>query len=41
VTVGGNRGTDTEVVAGIGVGDTVVINGPPTLQDGDSVQIKK
>jgi len=41
VTVGGNRGTDTEVVSGIGVGDTVVINGPPTLQDGDSVQIKK
>ncbi len=41
VTLGGNRGTDTEVMAGLAVGDTVVVNGPPNLHDGESVQIKK
>jgi len=41
VTVGGNRGTDVEVMAGLTVGDTVVVNGAPNLRDGESVQIKK
>jgi HlyD family secretion protein len=41
VTLGGNRGADTEVVAGVAVGDTVVVNGPADLHDGESVQIKK
>ena len=41
VTLGGNRGSDTEVIAGIGVGDSVVVNGPTNLHDGQSVQIKK
>ena len=41
VTLGGNRGTDVEVIAGLVVGDTVVVNGPPSLHDGESVQIKK
>jgi RND family efflux transporter MFP subunit len=41
VTLGQNRGTDTEVVAGLAAGDTVVVNGPADLHDGQSVQIKK
>jgi RND family efflux transporter MFP subunit len=41
VALGGNRGTDTEVVAGLAIGDTVVTNGPADLHDGESVQIKK
>jgi HlyD family secretion protein len=41
ITLGGNRGTDTEVMAGLAVGDTVVVNGPPNLHDGESVQVKK
>ena len=41
VTLGGNRGSDTEVIAGIGVGDSVVVNGPTNLHDGQSVKIKK
>jgi len=41
VTLGGNRGTVVEVMAGLVVGDTVVVNGPPNLHDGESVQIKK
>ncbi len=41
VTLAGNRATDVEVIAGLVVGDTVVVNGPPNLHDGESVQIKK
>jgi RND family efflux transporter MFP subunit len=41
VTLGGNRGSDMEVIAGLAVGDTVVVNGPANLRDGESVQIKK
>ena len=41
VTVGGNRGTDTEVIAGLVAGDTVVVSGPANLHNGQSVQIKK
>ncbi|MGA2646818.1 MAG: efflux RND transporter periplasmic adaptor subunit [Candidatus Sulfotelmatobacter sp.] len=41
VTLGGNRGNDTEVMAGVAVGDTVVVNGPADLHDGQNVQIKK
>src|ERR1700676_447374 len=41
VTLGGNRGTDAEVIAGVGVGDTVIVNGPSNLRDGENVQIKK
>ena len=32
---------DTEVIAGVGVGDSVVVNGPPSLHDGQSVQVRK
>jgi multidrug efflux pump subunit AcrA (membrane-fusion protein) len=41
VTLGGNRGTDTEVMAGLAVGDAVIVNGPANLHDGESVRIKK
>jgi RND family efflux transporter MFP subunit len=41
VTLGGTRGNDAEVIAGVAIGDTVVVNGPGDLHDGQSVQIKK
>jgi RND family efflux transporter MFP subunit len=41
VTLGGNRGSDTEVIAGVGIGDTVVVKGPENLRDGQSVAIRK
>ena len=41
VTLGGNRGTDAEVLAGVSVGDTLVVNGPANLHDGQAVEIKK
>jgi HlyD family secretion protein len=41
VSVGGNRGSDTEVIAGVGVGDTLVVRGPENLHDGQTVEIKK
>jgi HlyD family secretion protein len=41
VTLGSTRGSDTEVVAGLIIGDTVVVNGPTDLRDGQTVAIKK
>jgi RND family efflux transporter MFP subunit len=41
VTLGGNRGSDTVVMAGITVGDTVVVKAPGNLRDGQSVEVKK
>jgi HlyD family secretion protein len=41
VTVGGSRGSDAEIVAGLAVGDTVVTKGPQDLHDGQVVEIKK
>lgn len=41
VTLGGNRGSDSEVIAGLNVGDTVVVSGPADLRDGQAVQIKR
>ncbi len=41
VTLGGSRGSDTEVIAGVSIGDTVVIKGPENLRDGQSVAIRK
>src|SRR6202043_2820784 len=31
VTLGGNRGSDTEVIAGVAAGDTVIVNGAADL----------
>jgi RND family efflux transporter MFP subunit len=41
VTLGTSRGSDTEVVAGLTPGDTVVVKGPTNLRDGQSVEVKK
>jgi HlyD family secretion protein len=41
VTLGENRGSDTEITAGLAIGDTVVVSGPADLRDGQSVAIKK
>jgi len=41
VTLGGNRGSDREVIAGVSVGDTVVTKSPANLRDGQAVEIRK
>jgi RND family efflux transporter MFP subunit len=41
VTLGGTRGSDAVVLAGITPGDTVVVKGPANLRDGQAVEIKK
>jgi HlyD family secretion protein len=41
VTLGGSHGSDKEVIAGVSVGDTVVVKGPENLHDGQSVAIRK
>jgi HlyD family secretion protein len=41
VTIGGNHGSDAEILAGLNVGDTVVTKGPQDLRDGQVVEVKK
>jgi len=41
ITLGSTRGSDTEVAAGLAIGDIVVVNGPPDLHDGQTVAIKR
>ncbi len=41
VTLGADRGSDTEVIAGVTAGDTLIVRGPGNLRDGQSVEIKK
>lgn len=41
VRLGTDRGTDVAVMAGVMPGDSLVVSGPPSLQDGDKVEIKK
>ena len=41
VTIGGNHGSDAEILAGLNVGDTVVTKGPQDLHDGQVVEVKK
>lgn len=41
VTVGSSLGQDAEVVAGLGVGDTVIVSGPTNLHEGQAVQVKR
>ncbi len=40
VALGGNRGTDIEVMAGVNQGDTVLVKGPDGLREGQRVKIK-
>jgi RND family efflux transporter MFP subunit len=41
VTLGSPRGSDTEIIAGLIAGDTVVVKGPPDLHDGQVIEVKK
>jgi len=41
VTIGGTRGSDAVILAGISAGDTVIVKGPANLHDGEAVEIKK
>jgi RND family efflux transporter MFP subunit len=41
VTLGGTRGSDAEVMAGLAAGDRVVVKGPGDLRDGQAIEIKK
>jgi len=41
VTLGGNRGSDTVVIAGITAGDTVIVKAPGNLRDGQAVEVKR
>jgi RND family efflux transporter MFP subunit len=41
VTLGGIRGSDAEVMAGLAAGDRVVVKGPGDLRDGQAIEIKK
>ncbi len=41
VSLGTERGTDVEVLAGVNSGDTLVAKGPEDLKDGQAVEIKQ
>ena len=41
VKVGGHRGEQVEVAAGLRSGERVVVDGPPELADGDRVTVKE
>ena len=41
IRVGADRGTDVAIMAGVMPGDSLVVAGPPTLHDGDKVEIKQ
>ncbi len=41
VSLGGNRGSDVEVLAGINAGDTVILKPLDSLKDGQAVEVKK
>jgi len=41
VSLGSNRGTDVEILAGLQPDSVVVVKGPETLRDGQAVQIKQ
>jgi RND family efflux transporter MFP subunit len=41
VAVGNSQGSQTEIVSGLAVGDSVVLKGPADLRDGQVVEIKK
>ena len=41
VTLGTERGTDVDVLAGVNAGDTLVVKGPEDLKEGQAVEIKQ
>jgi RND family efflux transporter MFP subunit len=41
VTLGNERGSDVEIMAGVNSGDSLVARGPESLQDGETVRINQ
>jgi RND family efflux transporter MFP subunit len=41
VTLGNDRGSDVEIMAGVNSGDSLVARGPENLQDGEAVRINR
>jgi HlyD family secretion protein len=41
VTLGNDRGSDVEIMAGVNAGDSLVARGPENLQDGEAVRINQ
>jgi len=41
VTVGGTRGSDAEIIAGVAAGDVVITKSSQELRDGQEIEIKK
>ena len=41
VKIGANSGSETEILAGLVAGDTVVVGGPADLRDGQAIDIKR
>ncbi|HEX3543576.1 MAG TPA: efflux RND transporter periplasmic adaptor subunit, partial [Candidatus Acidoferrum sp.] len=41
IKTGTDRGTDVAIMAGVMPGDSLVVNGPAALHDGDKVEIKQ
>jgi RND family efflux transporter MFP subunit len=41
VTLGNDRGSDVEIMAGVNSGDSLVVRGPENLQDGGAVRINQ
>jgi len=41
VKLGANRGSETEILAGLAAGDTVVVSGPADLHDGETIAVKR
>ena len=40
VSVGTTSGDQTEVLSGVSAGERIVVDGPPTLKDGDKVKVQ-
>ncbi len=41
IKLGSDRGTDVAVLAGVSAGDSLIVRGPESLQDGDKVEIRQ
>jgi hypothetical protein len=41
ITLGKDRGSDVEVMAGVNSGDSLVAHGPDNLQDGDAIRVSQ